>query len=86
MTYGAQSGIIMVASGHHLNSPTYHCIDCKSKPPTPRSSPKHTNALCGLSFFQGRPRCLPERDAVVRVIKPLLSALGYLHEQGIIHR
>jgi hypothetical protein len=39
-----------------------------------------------LKTPQGRPRCLPEREAVVRVIKPLLSALGYLHEQGIIHR
>lgn len=63
----------------------YVCISCPQFPPcclnlTPG---RRSHTACTL---QGRPRCLPECEAVVRVIKPLLSALGYLHEQGIIHR
>jgi hypothetical protein len=39
-----------------------------------------------LLLLQGCPKCLDEAQAVVRVIRPLLSALVYLHNQGIIHR
>jgi serine/threonine protein kinase len=39
-----------------------------------------------LLLLQGCPKCLDEAQAVVRVIRPLLSALVYLHDQGIIHR
>lgn len=66
-------------------APSVHANQCTTR--------KRTRCTCAvltlhhaLLLLQGRPRCLPERDAVVRVIRPLLSALGYLHEQGIIHR
>jgi hypothetical protein len=39
-----------------------------------------------LLLLQGCAKCLDEAQAVVRIIRPLLTALVYLHDQGIIHR